>query len=133
MLHVGHAAHEPREPGLLVVERELFQDLADAALEALADLLVVVLELGHQARERTLLVVQRELPQDPLPLLDEPNEVAFDLIPTAWTFNAGNRLRLSLRGADADNTASIRETESPTIRIFREPTRPSWMQLPVAH
>ena len=75
---------------------------------------------------------QRSSSRDPLPLLDEPTEVTLDLIPTAWTFNADHRMRLVVMGADQDNTLPSDETESPTIRVYREPTRPAILQLTVS-
>jgi putative CocE/NonD family hydrolase len=61
----------------------------------------------------------------------EPSEVAhmaFDLLPIAWLFRAGHRLRLALAGADADHFAVCGER---TLQVYRSPERASRLHLPV--
>ncbi|MBM0205864.1 CocE/NonD family hydrolase [Micromonospora sp. STR1s_5] len=41
---------------------------------------------------------------EPMPV-DEPQLLRFSLLPTAWRFRKGNRIRLSLAGADSDHCA----------------------------
>ena len=65
-------------------------------------------------------------------LPDEPTEITLDLIPTAQLFNAGNRIRVVVMGADSDNTQPTPATEAPTIRLYRGAAHPSGIRLPVA-
>ena len=61
-----------------------------------------------------------------------PGEVArvsMDLQPTATLFNAGNRIRITVMGADADNTEPPHFT--PRIRLHRSREHPSGVTLPV--
>ncbi len=60
-----------------------------------------------------------------------PVELTFDLIPTAQLFNAGNRLRVTITGADADNTEEAPVSGSVTFKIHRGPEHPSSILLPV--
>ena len=62
-----------------------------------------------------------------------PGEVAkleFDLQPTAMLFNAGNRIRVTIMGADKDNTEEP-PGGTPTIRLLRSKEHPSRIELPV--
>jgi putative CocE/NonD family hydrolase len=55
-------------------------------------------------------------------------ELVFDLYPTSNVFNAGNRIRLTITGADADNT------EAPvgaSFTVLRGPEHPSSIRLPI--
>jgi len=61
---------------------------------------------------------------------DEPVEVSMDLLPTAAVFNAGHRLRVSVMGADADNTRASTLVDN-SIRVFLGPGRGSRIELPV--
>ncbi len=38
---------------------------------------------------------------------DEPTEIQLDLLPTAMVIKAGHRLRISIMGADKDNTSGL--------------------------
>ncbi len=62
---------------------------------------------------------------------EEPVEVRMDLHPTATIFNAGHRLRVTIMGADADNTKPS-ELEGNSIRVYRGQDRSSRIELPVA-
>jgi len=75
---------------------------------------------------------QRGFAEDRDPL--EPGEVVqldFDLQPTAVVFNAGHRIRVTLMGADRDNTAPPPVQGRPTITIHRGPAHLSGIRLPV--
>jgi len=61
---------------------------------------------------------------------DEPIEVRMDLHPTATVFNAGHRLRVTIMGADADNTKPS-ELEGNSIRVFMGSEFDSCIELPV--
>jgi hypothetical protein len=66
---------------------------------------------------------------EPVPA-DEAVEVRMDLHPTASVFNAGHRLRVVIMGADADNTEPS-PLAGNSLRIYRDPTRASRIELPV--
>ena len=59
-------------------------------------------------------------------------ELTFDLQPTATRFNAGHRIRVTIMGADADNTEPpVSVGLSATIEIHRGPAAASRIELPV--
>jgi uncharacterized protein len=60
-----------------------------------------------------------------------PVELVFDLQPTSNLFDAGNRLRITVTGADADNATPASENPPPTIKVYREKKRASYVSLPV--
>jgi hypothetical protein len=79
--------------------------------------------------------------QVPAPLANENVlELAFDLMPTAWFFRPGHKIRVSIAGADVgnfelnptlcpeNNLAGCVET---SLMIHRGPVRPSRIELPV--
>jgi len=75
---------------------------------------------------------QRSFESDQVPLpSDEPAELVMDLHPTAAIFNAGHRIRVTITGADADNTETSRVSPPPTLRIYRSATHASRIALPI--
>ncbi|MBU2643577.1 CocE/NonD family hydrolase [bacterium] len=69
---------------------------------------------------------------DITPLIpDEPTILVFDLLPTAWRFPEGSRIRISIAGADADNFATPRIDPPPHLRIFRNSEHFSTIELPI--
>ncbi|MBM4187566.1 MAG: CocE/NonD family hydrolase [Gemmatimonadetes bacterium] len=60
-------------------------------------------------------------------------ELLFDLQPTATVFNRGHRLRVTIMGADADNTEKPPVRGRPTITIHRGADHPSAVRLPVVN
>jgi predicted acyl esterase len=61
----------------------------------------------------------------------EPAELRFVLQPTATRFNRGHRLRISVTGADADNTEAPPITGRATVTILRDAQHPSGVTLPL--
>ena len=61
----------------------------------------------------------------------EPVELVFEMQPTSTVFNAGNRIRIALAGADKDNAATTPVDPAPTLTIYRDKTRTSFVSLPV--
>ncbi len=59
-----------------------------------------------------------------------PVKLEIDLQPTAWYFDAGNRLRVTVTFADADNTATPNLDPAPTVTLFASTNRPSSIELP---
>ena len=84
------------------------------------------LDLVNMCRAHALAAGQ---PLEPLPA-GEPTELLMDLYPTATVFNAGNRLRLTVMGADRDNAEEVYDVP-PTVRIYRTDEYPSTIMLPI--
>ncbi|MFW6160275.1 MAG: CocE/NonD family hydrolase [Acidobacteriota bacterium] len=61
----------------------------------------------------------------------EPVELVFDMQPTSNVFNAGNRLRVTITGADKDNAETEVLDPPPTYVVFRSVDKPSYIELPV--
>jgi putative CocE/NonD family hydrolase len=75
---------------------------------------------------------QRSFQSDRVPLPTEgPTEIVMDLHPTATVFNAGHRIRVTIVGADADNTEGPPVSPPPTMRIYRSATHASHIALPI--
>jgi len=62
---------------------------------------------------------------------DGPGQLIMDLHPTSTVFNEGNRVRVTIMGADADNAEEAYDTP-PTVMIYRSAEYPSGIVLPVA-
>lgn len=64
----------------------------------------------------------------------QPNEkqnIRLALLPTAWSFKAGSRIRISFAGADADHCGQIPHGRPPVFQIFHGPQQDSKLFLPV--
>jgi putative CocE/NonD family hydrolase len=66
-------------------------------------------------------------------LAGEPVELVFDLLPTAYQFQQGHRIRLTIACADADNFATLSLNPAPTLHVLRETSHPSSLDLPIVH
>jgi predicted acyl esterase len=73
----------------------------------------------------------RSFAEDLLPLAGEPVELIFELLPTSHIFAAGHRLRFTLTGADADNALTPRLDPPPSIRVYTEAGRASYVAMPL--
>jgi putative CocE/NonD family hydrolase len=60
----------------------------------------------------------------------EPVELTFALLPVAWEFKAGSRVRLAIAGADRDHFAQVPHGRPPRLRIHHGTARPSRLVLP---
>ncbi len=69
--------------------------------------------------------------RDVQPLGVAPEEVVFDLQPTAKHFRAGHRIRVTVQGADRDTHLAVPHG-APMLAIWRDATRPSRIDLPIA-
>ena len=58
-------------------------------------------------------------------------ELIFDLEPTATVFNAGHRLRVTIVGADTDNTERPPVKGRPTVELYRDAAHASRIRLPI--
>jgi len=57
--------------------------------------------------------------------------LTFGMQPNAVVFNAGHRIRVTITGADTDNTEAPPVRGRPTIDLYRSAQHPSGIQLPV--
>ena len=65
----------------------------------------------------------------PLPI-DTPACLRFALLPTAWRFARGSRVRLSIAGADADHYVQIPHGRPPLLSIHHGGDHASVLELP---
>lgn len=64
----------------------------------------------------------------------EPGEIVelvIELQPTSNVFDAGNRIRITVTGADADTFLTPVDVPSPTLTVYRNATHASYVVLPV--
>jgi uncharacterized protein len=61
----------------------------------------------------------------------EPVAVAFDLLPTAYRFRKGQRIRVTIAFADADNFETPTLEPAPTLHLLRDRDHPSYVELPI--
>ncbi len=61
----------------------------------------------------------------------EPVELVFDLLPTAYEFSKGRRIRITIAFADADNFDTPILNPAPKLHFLRDKDHPSFIQLPV--
>ena len=74
----------------------------------------------------------RSFEADMLPLpAGEPVELVFDMRPTANLFDAGNRLRITITGADADTFETPALDPAPAYTVYRDAAQPSYVELPL--
>jgi len=70
--------------------------------------------------------------RDAAPLVPgEATRLRIPLLPTAWVFRQGSRIRLSLSGADADHAAQVPHGRPPRLRLLRGGDRASALELPL--
>ena len=60
-----------------------------------------------------------------------PIELVFDLLPTSVLFHVGDRIRITLTGADKDTFDTRTQTPAPKIEIERGGPRASYVELPI--
>jgi putative CocE/NonD family hydrolase len=63
----------------------------------------------------------------------EPFELVFDLLPTAFLFSKGRRIRLAIAFSDADNFDTPTVDPAPTVHLLREKHHASNIRLPIVH
>lgn len=63
----------------------------------------------------------------------QPVELVFDLLPTAYRFEKGKQIRLTIAFADADNFATPILSPAPKVTLLRDMNHPSLIRLPVVH
>jgi putative CocE/NonD family hydrolase len=61
----------------------------------------------------------------------EPIELVFDLLPISHQFRTGNRIRISVICADADNFETPTLNPLPKIRVLRDSAHASFVEFPI--
>jgi uncharacterized protein len=61
----------------------------------------------------------------------EPIELVFDLLPTAFEFSKGRRIRTTVAFADADNFETLVIDPAPVVHLLRDKDHPSFIELPI--
>jgi putative CocE/NonD family hydrolase len=61
----------------------------------------------------------------------EPVELVFDLLPISYLFRAGNRIRITVTCADADNFETPALDPAPKIRLLRDTAHASFVEFPI--
>jgi uncharacterized protein len=61
----------------------------------------------------------------------KPIELVFDLLPMAYRFSRGKRIRLIVAFADADNFETPAMEPAPKVYLLRDREHPSFIELPV--
>jgi hypothetical protein len=65
----------------------------------------------------------------------EPGKVErirIPLLPVAWRFSAGSRIRLSIAGADDDHCGQVPHGRPPLLNVFRGGSNASSLELPLS-
>jgi putative CocE/NonD family hydrolase len=61
----------------------------------------------------------------------EPMELVLDLLPTAYQFSKGRRIRIAVTFADADNFDTPVIDPAPVVHLLRDKDHPSFIELPI--
>jgi len=61
---------------------------------------------------------------------EEPFTLSLDLLPTAWRFHSGSRLRVTIAYADADNFDTPILAPAPEVHLLYDVDHPSYIELP---
>ncbi|MBP0444737.1 CocE/NonD family hydrolase [Roseomonas sp. SSH11] len=70
--------------------------------------------------------------EDAAPLVPgEATRIRIPLLPTAWRFSTGSRIRLSIAGADADHCVQVPHGRPPVLAVLRGGERSSALELPL--
>jgi len=63
----------------------------------------------------------------------EPVELVFKLLSTSYRFHKGNRIRITVAFADADNFETPALDPAPKIRLLRDVAHTSFVEFPIIH
>jgi putative CocE/NonD family hydrolase len=70
--------------------------------------------------------------EDACPMVPgQVENIRIPLLPVAWRFCAGSRIRLSISGADADHFGQVPHGRPPILTLHRGPGYPSAVRLPI--
>ena len=82
--------------------------------------------------DRLGLPYHRSFAADSRPMVpDQMTELVFDLQPTSILFHAGNRVRLTITGADKDTFDTPIQSPPPTLSVSRGGAAASYIELPI--
>jgi uncharacterized protein len=88
--------------------------------------------LGKASFENLGLPWQNHFQTDLKPIPSgEPMELVFDLLPTAFEFSKGRRIRVTVAFADADNFGTPVTDPAPVVHLLRDKNHPSFIELPL--
>jgi predicted acyl esterase len=62
----------------------------------------------------------------------EVERIRIPLLPVAWRFAAGSRVRLSIAGADDDHCGQVPHGRPPLVKLFWGEGHASALELPLA-
>ncbi len=62
-----------------------------------------------------------------------PVESIFNLMPTSYLFRTGNRIRIAVACADADNFDTPALDPTPKVRVLRDADHALSVELPIIH
>ena len=62
--------------------------------------------------------------------IGEPQLMRFALLPTAWRFAAGSRIRLSIAGGDADHFVQTPHGRPPLLTVMSGADKATRLELP---
>jgi putative CocE/NonD family hydrolase len=62
----------------------------------------------------------------------QPSDIAFSLFPTSVVLRKGHSIRVAIAGADASMFRRYPAKGAPTLTVFRQPDRLSYVELPIA-
>ena len=68
----------------------------------------------------------------PLPA-NEPVELVFDLLPTAYHFSPGSYMRITIAFADAGNFETPILNPAPVVYLLRDAVHASYVEIPIRH
>jgi len=95
-------------------------------------------------------LLHRKIAQEPLPYIPlgpphsflrtdaeplvpgQPSDIAFSLFPTSVVLRKGHSIRVAIAGADASMFRRYPAKGAPTLTVFRQPDRLSYVDLPIA-
>jgi uncharacterized protein len=62
----------------------------------------------------------------------QPADIAFSLFPTSVVLRKGHSIRVAIAGADASMFRRYPAEDTPTLTVFRQKDRFSYVELPIA-
>jgi putative CocE/NonD family hydrolase len=88
--------------------------------------------LGETQFLHSELPMHRSYKEDMTRLIpDTPAELVFDLLPTSYVFRKGCRIRITIACSDLDNFETPRLDPAPEVRVFKNRSHASFIELPI--
>jgi len=73
----------------------------------------------------------RSFTGDVLKLNGSAVELVFDLHPTSYIFKTGHHIRITVTCADKDNAQTLEQNPAPTVKVYRDVVKASYVELPL--